>query len=210
MHAADSHAFSNRAMPVGNSTSRYSVNNKNMEMALCICNYASPMESPDNIGLRPTHGAVDGPYERLLKLGVALPDVSPPKGVYTPAVRSGRLIFVSGQVPLVNGELTAVGTVGAKVDMASARKLTRSCALAALAAVNQVASLEEVTHVVKVTGYVACAAEFTAVDAVVDGASELLIAVFGDSGRHARSVVGVARLPLNSPVEIEVTVEIDG
>lgn len=162
------------------------------------------------IDQRPVGGAVDGPYARLLGLGLTLPGVSPPKGVYVPAVRSGRLVLVSGQIPMAGGELAATGVVGGEVDVATARALSRDCALAALAAVRQVAPLESVTRVVKVMGYVACAEGFTAVDTVVDGASELLAAVFQDTGRHARSVVGVARLPLNSPVEIEVTVEIAG
>lgn len=151
-----------------------------------------------------------GPYARLAALGLSLPAVSSPKGVYVPAVRSGRLVLVSGQVPMVNGELPVTGVVGAGVAVGVARELSRRCALAALAAVRQVAPLESVAGVVKVVGYVACAEGFTAVDHVVDGASEVLTAVLGEAGRHARSAVGVARLPLDSPVEIEVTVAIEG
>lgn len=167
------------------------------------------MELTDSIGRRDLGGTL-GPHERLVRLGLSLPDVSPPKGVYVPAVRSGSLVFASGQIPLVDGELAATGVVGNEVGVDAARELSRRCALAALAAVSRAAPLEKVTRVVKVMGYVACAEGFTAVDAVVDGASELLTAVFGDAGQHARSAVGVARLPLNSPVEIEVTVAVDG
>ena len=117
---------------------------------------------------------------------------------------------VAGQVPLTpSGDLVATGVVGGEVDVAFARELSRRCALSALAAVHQVAGLEHVAQAVKVTGYVACAEDFTAIDPVVDGASELLDAIFPGTG-HVRSTVGVARLPLNSPVEIEVTVEITG
>ncbi|MFE9256467.1 RidA family protein [Streptomyces sp. NPDC006879] len=148
--------------------------------------------------------------DRLAGLGVDLPGVSPPKGAYVPAVRSGRLVFVAGQIPLVDGELVAVGRVGAEVSPDRARELSRMCGLAALAAVDSVVGLEAVVQVVKVVGYVSSAEGFTGQAQVVDGASELFLAVFGEAGRHARSAVGVGILPLNSPVEIEIVVEVAG
>ncbi|GAA1162878.1 enamine deaminase RidA (YjgF/YER057c/UK114 family) [Kitasatospora gansuensis] len=148
------------------------------------------------------------PHRRLAELKLVLPPPSPPGGVYTPAVRSGRYVFVSGQIPMEQGAVTTVGKVGAEVTPEQAYTLSRHCALAALAAIDAVAGLDRVSQVVKVTGYVASATDFTAQAGVVDGASELLLAVFGPAGRHARSSVGVAELPRGAPVEIEITVEI--
>ncbi|MFH8727238.1 RidA family protein [Streptomyces termitum] len=145
--------------------------------------------------------------ERLAELGLTLPGASAPKGAYVPAVRSGRFVFIAGQIPLTGGELTATGRVGAEVSPESAKALSRQCALAALAAADSVVPLEAVTGAVKVVGYVASAPGFLGQSAVVDGASELLIDVFGDAGRHARSVVGMAVLPLDTPVEIEIVLE---
>ncbi|MFF0476533.1 RidA family protein [Streptomyces sp. NPDC004284] len=145
--------------------------------------------------------------ERLAELGLTLPGASAPKGAYVPAVRSGRLVFIAGQIPLTDGELTATGRVGAEVSPESAKELSRQCALAALAAADSVVPLEAVTGVVKVVGYVSSAPGFLGQPTVVDGASELLIDVFGDAGRHARSVVGMAVLPLDAPVEIEIVLE---
>ncbi|MGW3935289.1 RidA family protein [Streptomyces phaeochromogenes] len=149
-----------------------------------------------------------GPRIRLRELGLELPDVSPPKGAYIPALRSGSHVFVAGQVPMENGELVTTGRVGVDVTPEYAKELSRLCALAALAAVHSVVDLDCVVRVVKVTGYVASAAGFTGQPGVVDGASDLLLSVFGDAGRHARSAVGVAELPLGSPVEIEIIVEV--
>jgi enamine deaminase RidA (YjgF/YER057c/UK114 family) len=146
---------------------------------------------------------------RLAELGLALPHVSPPKGVYVPAVRSGRQVAVSGQVPLVDGALVATGRVGDTVTAEEAYELSRRCALAALAAADSVAGGAAPAGVVKVVGYVACADGFHGQAGVVDGASDLFLALFGDAGRHARSTVGVARLPLDSPVEIEVVFALD-
>ncbi|MEU4210812.1 RidA family protein [Streptomyces sp. NPDC026206] len=146
--------------------------------------------------------------DRLAELGLALPSVSPPKGVYVPAVRSGRHVQVSGQIPMVDGELTAVGRVGAEVLPERARELSRQCGLAALAALDAVVGPATLVRVVKVVGYVSSAEGFTRQPAVVDGVSELFGAVFGDAGRHVRSVVGVGRLPLDAPVEIEVLFEV--
>ncbi|MFK0117753.1 RidA family protein [Streptomyces sp. NPDC090994] len=149
------------------------------------------------------------PSEVLASLGLRLPSVSPPKGRYVPAVVSGRFVFVAGQIPLADGRLVATGRVGGEVPVALARELSRRCALASLAAVDAVAGIDRVTRIVKVTGYVAVAPGFRDLDAAVDGASALYEAVFGARGAHARAVVGVADLPLNTPVEIETLVEID-
>ncbi|MEW2622446.1 RidA family protein [Streptomyces sp. NPDC048106] len=147
---------------------------------------------------------------RLAGLGLRLPEVSAPKGAYVPAVRSGAYVFVSGQIPLTGGEMTATGKVGAEVSPQRARELSRQCALAALAAADSVAPLETVVQVVKVVGYVSSAPGFIRQAEVVDGASELLVEVFGRSGRHARSAVGMNILPLDAPVEIEVVLQVSG
>ncbi|MFD5793552.1 RidA family protein [Streptomyces diastatochromogenes] len=146
--------------------------------------------------------------ERLAGLGLRLPEVSAPKGAYVPAVRSGSYVFVAGQIPLTDGELTATGRVGAEVSLERAKELSRQCALAALAAADSVAPLETVVRVVKVVGYVSSAPGFVRQATVVDGASELLVDLFGAAGRHARSAVGMNVLPLDSPVEIEVVLEV--
>lgn len=148
------------------------------------------------------------PYARLAELGIQLPDVSPPKGAYVPAVRTGSHVYVSGQVPMVDGGLIATGKVGADVTPEQAYQLSRRCALAALAAIDAVAGLGKLVRVVKVVGFVASADGFTGQPGVVDGASDLFVEVFGDAGRHARSAVGVAELPLGAPVEVEVVVEV--
>ena len=149
------------------------------------------------------------PEERLVELGLSLPDVVPPVAAYVPAVRSGSLVWTSGQLPMVAGELSATGKVGADVDAETARDLARICALNALAAVKSVVGeLSAVRRVVKVVGFVASAPDFTGQPGVVNGASELLGEVFGEPGRHARSAVGVAVLPLDAPVEVEVVVEV--
>lgn len=146
---------------------------------------------------------------RLAELGLSLPAVAAPAGAYLPAVRAGQLVFTAGQLPLVDGVLSATGLVGgAGVDPTVARQLAARCALNALTAVATVVDLSTVVRVVKVVGYVASAPDFTSQPAVIDGASELLVAVFGDAGRHARSAVGVASLPRNSPVEVELVVAI--
>lgn len=151
------------------------------------------------------------PEERLADLGVTLPDVTPPVAAYVPTVRSGDLVWTSGQLPFVAGELPATGKVGAAVDPDAARDLARTCAINALAAIRaEVGDLGKVRRVVKVVGFVASAPDFTGQPGVVNGASELLGEVFGEAGRHARSAVGVASLPLDAPVEVEVVVEVAG
>ena len=151
-------------------------------------------------------GSVEG---RLADLGMTLPEVAAPVAAYVPAVRSGNLVWSSGQLPFVNGEMTVTGKVGAGIEPDAAKELARICALNALAALKtEVGDLDRVRRVVKVVGFVASAPSFFGQPGVVNGASELLGEVFGDAGRHARSAVGVAALPLDAPVEVEVVVEV--
>jgi enamine deaminase RidA (YjgF/YER057c/UK114 family) len=151
---------------------------------------------------------VAGPVERLRELGLTLPAVATPAGAYVPARRAGSLVFTAGQLPLVDGALPATGKVGAEVEPEEARDLARLCALNALAAIEDLVGLDAVSAVVKVVGFVASAPGFTGQPGVLNGASELLGSVFDDAGRHARSAVGVAELPLGSPVEVELVVEL--
>ena len=149
--------------------------------------------------------------ERLAALGLTLPPVVPPVAAYVPAVRAGGFVYVSGQLPVVDGKLLAVGKVGGAVSALDAAGLARTCALNALAAAAAAAGgLEAIRRVVKVTGFVASAPGFNGQPQVVNGASELLIEVFGEDGRHARSAVGVAELPLDAPVEVELIAEVRG
>lgn len=148
------------------------------------------------------------PTARLAELGLQLPAVSAPVGVYVPAVRSGDQVHTSGQLPLVEGQLPAVGKVGGQIRPEDAQQYARLCALNALAAIDALVGVDAVVRVVKVVGYVASADGFTGQPGVVNGASELLGQVFGEAGRHARSAVGVAELPMGAPVEIELTVEV--
>jgi enamine deaminase RidA (YjgF/YER057c/UK114 family) len=146
--------------------------------------------------------------DRLAELGLQLPPVVPPVAAYVPAVRSGDLVFTSGQLPVVEGRMEVTGKVGALVTAEQAQGLARTCALNALAAVDALVGLDAVEQVVKVVGFVASAPDFTGQPAVVNGASELLGDVFGEAGRHARSAVGVASLPLDAPVEVELVVRV--
>ncbi|MET9928602.1 MULTISPECIES: RidA family protein [unclassified Streptomyces] len=147
---------------------------------------------------------------RLAELGLALPGVVPPLATYQPAVQSGVYVYTSGQLPMVEGKLPVTGKVGAEVTPDEAKELSRTCALNALAAVKSVAGdLDRIKRVVKVVGFVASASDFTGQPAVINGASELLGAVLGDKGVHARSAVGVVVLPLDAPVEIEIQVELE-
>ena len=148
------------------------------------------------------------PAERLRELGLTLPSVAAPAGSYIPARRAGSLVFTAGQLPFVDGTLPATGKVGAEVSPDDAHELARLCALNGLAAVDGLVGLDAVVGVVKVVGFVASAPGFTGQPGVVNGASELLSAVFGQAGRHARSAVGVAELPMGSPVEVELVVEL--
>lgn len=146
--------------------------------------------------------------ERLAQLGHTVPQVAAPVAVYVPAMRTGNLIFTSGQLPLADGALMGTGKVGAGVTPEQAHAMAERCALNAIAAIRaEVGDLDRVTRVVKVVGFVASDPSFTGQPAVVNGASELLGAAFGDVGVHARSAVGVCVLPLDAPVEVEVIVE---
>lgn len=146
--------------------------------------------------------------QRLSELGLTLPVLAKPVAAYTPAVVTGNLVYTSGQLPFVDGAMQATGKVGAEVTADAAAGLARTCALNALAAAASViGSLDRVTRVVKVVGFVASAPDFTGQPGVVNGASDLLGEVFGASGQHARSAVGVAVLPLDSPVEVELILE---
>lgn len=147
-------------------------------------------------------------HARLAELGVELPAVAKPLAAYVPAVRTGDLVYTSGQLPLAGGELVRTGKVGADVTPEDAKAAARICALNALAAVDAVVGLDAVTRVVKVVGFVASAPGFSGQPGVVNGASEFLGEVFGDAGAHARSAVGVAELPLDAPVEVELIVEV--
>jgi enamine deaminase RidA (YjgF/YER057c/UK114 family) len=146
--------------------------------------------------------------DRLAELGLALPEPVAPLAAYVPAVRTGNLVYTSGQLPVVAGTLAATGKVGAEVSVPDAAELAGTCALNALAAVDSLVGLDAVRRVVKVVGFVASAPGFGDQPEVVNGASELLGRVFGEAGQHARSAVGVAELPRNAPVEVEIIVEV--
>jgi enamine deaminase RidA (YjgF/YER057c/UK114 family) len=145
---------------------------------------------------------------RLAELGLRLPPAVAPLAAYVPAVRSGNLVFTAGQLPMAGGELRATGKVGDDVSPEDAKDLARTCALNALSAVDALVGIDSVTRVVKVVGYVASAPGFNGQPGVVNGASELMGAIFGQAGAHARSAVGVSELPLNAPVEVELVVEV--
>lgn len=146
--------------------------------------------------------------QKLAELGLTLPNVATPAGAYVPAVISGNLVFTAGQIPLVDGTLMATGKVGHEISPEFAKEIAQRCALNALAAVKSViGDLSRVKRVVKVVGFVASTRDFTGQPGVLNGASELLGQVFGDAGLHARSAVGVASLPLDAPVEVELIVE---
>lgn len=146
--------------------------------------------------------------QRLAELGIELPTVVAPLASYIPAVRTGQLVYTSGQLPLVDGALPATGKVGGEVSPEDAARYARICALNALAAVHALVGIDSVVRVVKLVGFVASSPGFTAQPAVVNGASNLLGEVFGEAGAHARSAVGVAVLPLDAPVEVELIVEV--
>jgi enamine deaminase RidA (YjgF/YER057c/UK114 family) len=150
------------------------------------------------------------PEERLAALGLELPAVAPPQAAYLPALRTGNLVYTAGQLPMAGGQLMRTGKVGAEVGLEEAAALARVCALNALAAVVSVTGrLSAVRRIVKVTGFVASAPDFTGQAQVINGASELLQDVFGEAGRHARSAVGMAVLPLDTPVEVELIAEVE-
>lgn len=160
---------------------------------------------------QPQQSRISAVEERLAELGLTLPEVVAPVAAYVPAVVSGDYVYTSGQLPMVNGELAAkgkVGNVSSSVSAEQAKELAATCAINALAAVKSViGDLDRVTRIVKVVGFVASEPDFTGQPAVINGASELLGKVFGEAGAHARSAVGVAVLPLDSPVEVELIAE---
>ena len=145
---------------------------------------------------------------RLAELGVRLPPVAAPVAAYVPAIRSGQLVFTSGQLPFIDGGLRRTGKVGGTLDIEDAAADAKVCALNALAAVDDLVGLDSIARVIRVVGYVASAEGFSGQPRVVNGASEFLGRVFGEAGKHARSAVGVAELPMTAPVEVELTVEL--
>jgi enamine deaminase RidA (YjgF/YER057c/UK114 family) len=147
--------------------------------------------------------------DRLAELGLTLPAVAAPLAAYVPATRNGDLVWTSGQLPFVDGKLSITGKIGAEVEPDAGAELARLCALNALAAIKaEIGDLDKIARVVKVVGYVASAPSFFGQPGVVNGASTLLGEVFGDAGKHARSAVGVAVLPLDAPVEVELVVQV--
>jgi enamine deaminase RidA (YjgF/YER057c/UK114 family) len=148
--------------------------------------------------------------EQLSKIGLKLPETPKPVAAYIPAKQSGKLVFTAGQLPMVNGELISKGLLGQDVEVEDANKAARVCTLNALAAIKGViGDLDRIKQIVRVVGYVASVPTFTQQPAVVNGASELLLEIFGEAGKHARSAVGMTVLPLNASVEIELTVEVE-
>ena len=146
---------------------------------------------------------------KLAELGLTLPVVAAPVAAYVPAVRTGNLVFTAGQLPLVDGKIPFVGKVGSDVTPEQAKDMAQICALNALAAISLVADIDQIERVVRVGGFVNGIPGFVAIPAVINGASELLIKLFGEvNGKHARTAIGVAELPLNAPVEVEMVVQL--
>jgi enamine deaminase RidA (YjgF/YER057c/UK114 family) len=145
---------------------------------------------------------------KLAELGLTLPIAAKPVAAYVPAIRTGNLVFTAGQLPLVDGKIVATGKVGSAISPEQGKELAQICALNALAAVETVASVDDIVKVVRVVGYVNGVAGFINPPVVVNGASELFLSIWGEAGKHARSAIGVADLPLDAPVEIELTVEL--
>ena len=145
---------------------------------------------------------------KLAEIGLSLPVAAKPVAAYVPAVRTGNLVFTAGQLPLLDGKIPATGKVGGVVSVEDAKEFARVCALNCLAAVETVADVNKIVKVVRVVGYVNGVQGFISQPAVINGASELFLHIWGDTGKHARSAIGVAELPLDAPVEVELTVEI--
>ncbi len=145
---------------------------------------------------------------KLAEKGLTLPVAAKPVAAYLPAVRTGQIVFTAGQLPLVNGAMADTGKVGAEITQERAKELAEICALNCLAAVELVAPVDMIVKVVRVVGYVNGIPGFITQPAVVNGASELFLHIWGEAGKHARSAVGISELPLDAPVEIELTVEI--
>ena len=147
--------------------------------------------------------------EKLATLDLTLPTAAAPVAAYVPAVKTGNLVFTAGQLPVVDGKLVLTGKVGSDVTAEDAKKMAEICALNALAAISLVADIDQIEKIIRVGGFVNGVPGFVAIPAVVNGASELLIKLFGDvNGKHARTAVGVAELPLNAPVEVEMVVQL--
>ena len=147
---------------------------------------------------------------RINELNISLPEAPKPVAAYIPAKQTGKLVFTAGQLPMVNGELISKGLLGQDVEIDEANRAARVCTLNALAAIKGViGDLDRIKQIVRVVGYVASVPTFTQQPAVINGASELLLEIFGENGKHARSAVGMAVLPLNASVEIELTVEVE-
>jgi enamine deaminase RidA (YjgF/YER057c/UK114 family) len=147
--------------------------------------------------------------EKIESLGLNLPVAALPVAAYVPAVKTGNLVFVAGQLPLVDGKIVKEGKVGKEVTPEEAKEMAQVCALNALAAVALVTDLDQIERVVRVGGFVNGIPGFTAIPPIINGASELFIKLFGEvNGKHARTAIGVAELPLNSPVEVEVLVQL--
>lgn len=147
---------------------------------------------------------------KLAELGLTLPVAAKPIAAYVPAVRTGNLVFTAGQLPLVDGKISIVGKVGGPVTVEQAKELAQVCALNCLSAVAMVADIDDIVKIVRVVGYVNGVPGFINQPAVVNGVSELFVHIWGEAGKHARSAVGIAELPLDSPVEVELTVELRG
>jgi enamine deaminase RidA (YjgF/YER057c/UK114 family) len=145
---------------------------------------------------------------KLGELGLSLPVAAKPVAAYVPAIRTGNLVFTAGQLPLVDGAIPKTGKVGEKLSVEEAKQFAQVCALNALAAVETVADVNKIVRVVRVVGYVNGIAGFISQPAVVNGASELFLHIWGEAGKHARSAIGVAELPSDAPVEVELTVEL--
>ena len=147
--------------------------------------------------------------DKLAELGLTLPEAALPVAAYVPAVRTGNLVFTAGQLPLVDGKIPFVGKVGSDVTPEQAKDMAQVCALNALAAISLVADIDQIERVIRVGGFVNGRPGFVAIPAVINGASELLIKLFGEvNGKHARTAIGVAELPLNAPVEVEMVVQL--
>jgi enamine deaminase RidA (YjgF/YER057c/UK114 family) len=148
--------------------------------------------------------------DQLIDLNLMIPEIPKPVAAYIPAKQTGNLVFTAGQLPMVNGELISKGLLGQDVEIEDAKNAARICTLNALAAIKGViGDLDRIKQIVRVVGYVSSVPTFTQQPAVVNGASELLLEIFGENGKHARSAVGMAVLPLNASVEIELTVEVE-
>jgi enamine deaminase RidA (YjgF/YER057c/UK114 family) len=146
---------------------------------------------------------------KLAELGLTLPQAAAPVAAYVPAVRTGNLVFTAGQLPLVDGKIPFVGKVGSDVTPEQAKDMAQVCALNALAAISLVVDIDQIEKIVRVGGFVNGIPGFVAIPAVINGASELLIKLFGEvNGKHARTAIGVAELPLNAPVEVEMVVQL--